>query len=298
MGLLTVDSWRGWCDAVFWCDGGPHGNAGFRAGDVVFCKIDEVPQFFERLRLSRKKVVLVSGQGDFPCDLIRQKFLPENVVHWFATNVTVQHPRVTAVPLGLGSPASSATLQAEEILGAKAADVPRERWLYVNFRPDSNRRTRQPIFDCFRDHPGVGDWITFESPSDREGNTGFLGNLVRHRFVVCPPGNGVDTHRMWECLLAGAVPIVLRSTAMEPFSDLPILFVDDYREVTRELLEANFSRFATGRPVHPIMTEEFWERRIRDEIGKLHGRGRMSIGEWGHHSLLYGLGMIARRLGK
>ena len=101
----------------------------FGAGEVVFCKIDDVMRFFERVRLTRRRVVLVTGQGDFPCDGWRQGFLPANVVHWFATNVTQPHPRITALPLGLGSPSSPTTLTMEAISKARRDARPRDKGL-------------------------------------------------------------------------------------------------------------------------------------------------------------------------
>ena len=296
MSYLTTDSWRGWCDAVFWCDDGPHGNMGFRAGDIVFCKIDAVLGFFERLRLTRKLIILVTGEGDFPCDEFRQKFLPANVTWWFATNVTCSHPRVSPLPLGLGSPQSGMTLRAEEISGMRAEGRPRDRWLYVNFRPDTNPRVRQPVFDDFQCRSKSGDWITFQPPSERGTNAGFLGELIRHRFVLCPPGNGVDTHRMWEALLAGAVPVVLRSRAMEPFAHLPILFVEDFRRVTKELLEAALQKHPNPPPVPPLMTSDFWQEKIRDAAAGRAENPLMGWSEWIGESLAYGKGMMKRRL--
>lgn len=296
MGFLTTRSWREWCDAAFWCDEGPQGNMGFWAGDVVFCKIDEVLSFFEHLRLTRKRIILVTGEGDLPCDGFRQRFLPANVAHWFATNVTSPHPRVTAMPLGLGSPRSGATLREEEISVVRAAGIPRNRWLYVNFRPDTHPAIRQPAYDYFRNHRGAGDWITFHPPSERGSNGAFLDALVRHRFVVCPPGNGVDTHRMWESLLAGAVPVVLRSQAMEPFSKLPLLFVDDFREVTLEFLEAAFHNYQAEPAIHPLMTSDFWNAKIREAAAELEENPMMGWHEWTGDALAYGVGMMKRRL--
>ena len=295
MNFVTTDSWREWCDAAFWCDEGPHGNMGFRAGDVVFCKIDEVLRFFERLRLTRKRIVLVTGEGDFPCDEFRQKFLPPHVVRWFATNVTSPHPRVTALPLGLGSPRSGATLRAEEISGLCTEGLPRDRWLYINFRPDTNPAVRQPAFEFFRDHPGAGDWITFQQPSGRGSNEAFLEALIRHRFVLCPPGNGVDTHRMWEALLAGAIPVVLRSRAMEPFLELPVLFVNDFREVTKDLLADALGRIPVG--PHAMMEADYWRKKVLREKAVLEDRAHMGVGEWILASAAYARGMILRRLG-
>ena len=294
MKYLSTDSWRGWCDAVYWCDDGPHGNMWFRGGDVVFCKIDEVLRFFESVRLTRRKIILVTGEGDLPCDSFRQKFLPANVAHWFATNVTQRNPRVSALPLGLGSTRSPTTLHAAEIACSREAGAQRDRWLYVNFRSDTNPAIRQPAFQYFKDHPGVGEWITFQPPLERGNNAKFLDALVRHRFVLCPPGNGVDTHRMWESLLAGAIPVVIRSLAMEPFSHLPVLFVDDYRQVTRELLGEALRRIEV--PAAPSLETEnkFWGDQIRSAENELAGREMMGWGQWVGASVAYGAGMMRR----
>lgn len=296
MDLLTTDSWRAWCDEVFWCDAGPRGAMEFRGGDVVFCKIDEVLRFFERLRLTRRRVVLVTGEGDLPCDRFRQRFLPDNVAHWFATNVTQPHPRVTALPLGLGSPLSATTLRAGEILEARGTATQREKWLYVNFRPDTNPSERGPAFEHFRRLAADERWITFQPPSARGTNAGFLDELVRHRFVLCPPGNGVDTHRMWETLLAGAIPVVRRSSAMEPFAELPILFVDDFREVTLARLESATEEIAVPAEVPHLAREEFWSRKVAESKASLFGREKMGLVAWVSESLRYAIGMVERRI--
>jgi hypothetical protein len=270
------------------------GAMDFSGGQLVFCKIDGVMQFFERVRLTRRRVVLVTGQGDFPCDGWRQGFLPANVVRWFATNVTQAHPRVEALPLGLGSPVSLATLTQGAISGARLEARPREKWLYVNFRPETNPAVRGPIHDFFK---GRGEeWISFEAAGERGGNERFLEQILSHRFVLCPPGNGVDTHRMWEVMLAGAIPVVLRSQAMEPFGDLPILFVDDYREVTREFLEAAWSRIPVPAEPPEMMYADYWKKKIQAAKHRLHGREIMPISEWVRESVKYGLGMVRRRL--
>jgi hypothetical protein len=51
--IVTTDSWNAWCDASYWSNQSHSASMDFRAGDVVFCKIDEVTRFFEKLRLTR-----------------------------------------------------------------------------------------------------------------------------------------------------------------------------------------------------------------------------------------------------
>jgi hypothetical protein len=293
----TSESWRKWCDASYWNNERPSASMDFTTGDVVFCKIDEVLRFFEILRLTRRRIILVTGEGDFPCDNFRQSFMPVNVDHWFATNVTHPHPRVTALPLGLGSPNSSTTLKAEEIISARDLGRASGKWLYVNFRPTTNPSERQAPFDHFHKISSLSDWITFDHPFDRGNNEAFLAMLVTHRFVLCPPGNGVDTHRMWEALLAGAIPVVKRSTAMKPFYSLPILFVDDFSEVTQDLLAKAYEEIMVPAQIPDIMTEKYWAGVIRGKQSEPCGNNLIGWGEWIAESANYGAGMLARRLG-
>lgn len=269
----------------------------FKAADVVFCKIDEVTRFFERLRLTRKKIILVTGEGDLPCDAFRQSFLPPNVVHWFATNVTCSHPRVTALPLGLGSPSCPTTLTGGELTALRELGHRKDGWLYVNFRAETNPRERLIPSEHFQQIAQSSTWVTFENPTQRGENAGYLRQLARHRFILCPPGNGVDTHRMWEAILAAAIPVVKRSEAMEPFRKLPILFVDDFRDVTVELLEKAHHEIRGG--VHPevMTTESYWAESIRAKHAEIHGDGFISRRDWIAESARYGVGMLARRIG-
>ena len=166
----------------------------------------------------------------------------------------------------------------------------------MNFRPDTNPAVRGPVFEFFQHRPE--DWVSFEPPDQRGNNGKFLDQILRHRFVLCPPGNGVDTHRMWEALAAGAIPVVLRSQAMKPFESLPILFVEDYREVTRELLESAASQIRIPEVLPTMMCEDYWAGEIFKTKKALAGRETMPLGEWIRESVSYGLGMFARRVGK
>ena len=100
---------------------------------------------------------------------------------------------------------------------------------------------------------------------------------------------------MWEALLAGAVPVVLRSRAMEPFAHLPILFVEDFRRVTKELLEAALQKYPNPPPVPPLMTSDFWQEKIREAAAELAENPLMGWGAWTAEALSYGVEMLGRR---
>jgi hypothetical protein len=56
--------------------------------------------------------------------------------------------------------------------------------------------------------------------------------VEKHRFVVCPRGNGIDTHRFWETLYRGSVPIVLRDPWSKSLKihNLPMIEVEEFSE--------------------------------------------------------------------
>jgi hypothetical protein len=54
-------------------------------------------------------------------------------------------------------------------------------------------------------------------------------------FVACPRGNGVDTHRFWEVLYRGAIPIVRKSKWSSSLRILKIPFVEIESWTTKEL---------------------------------------------------------------
>jgi hypothetical protein len=79
----------------------------------------------------------------------------------------------------------------------------------------------------------------------------YLSLLATHRFAACPRGNGVDTHRVWEALYLGVVPVVERSPCMEHFAGLglPMVLIDDWREVTPERLDAESPQTGNRAPL-------------------------------------------------
>lgn len=67
-----------------------------------------------------------------------------------------------------------------------------------------------------------------------------MDQMYSHKFVFSPRGNGIDTHRMWESLYLRSIPIVKKCLAMEQFYDLPILFVEDWDNITEDYLNNKY----------------------------------------------------------
>jgi len=65
--------------------------------------------------------------------------------------------------------------------------------------------------------------------------------LPSYKFVISPEGNGIDTHRTYEALMAGCIPIVEHNTFIEKvYEGCPVLYTYDYSEITPEYLDQKY----------------------------------------------------------
>jgi hypothetical protein len=107
------------------------------------------------------------------------------------------------------------------------------RLLYVNHRDDTGQRGS--LRDQFRSWATVSPRLTYEP---------YIKEIQDHKFVLCPSGNGIGSARNWETLYLRRVPVLDWHPYKEVvFKDLPVLFVDDYSQVTPELLASRNDLF-------------------------------------------------------
>jgi len=266
------------CDHVFWCDARPHESRALKSGALVFCKIDEVWRLFRALRRTRKRIVLLTGEGDKPVspELYAQK--PPHVHHWFGTNMFADGTDTTAIPLGLGARPDSATLESDEIRKAAALGIKRDQLLYANFGTASNPGLREPL-SAWLQRPEQS-WITRHPHTAQPGKAGYLEALLSHHFVFCPPGNGEDTHRMWETLYCGAIPVVRESPAMRHFKDLPILFVPQFDGLSEQFLRDELSAWPQRHFSREKLGMDYWKARFSAAQQAALIRGPLNLKEW------------------
>jgi len=87
--------------------------------------------------------------------------------------------------------------------------------------------------------------------------------MSKYKFVVCPPGNGVDTHRLWEALYLGCIPITLKHRIYRDYN-LPIIQLNSWEEITPELLE----KYSYNDNMEQLYMT-YWKNIIIEELNKL-----------------------------
>jgi hypothetical protein len=69
----------------------------------------------------------------------------------------------------------------------------------------------------------------------------YFNILPSYKFVISPEGNGIDCHRHYEALMAGCIPIIEDHPGIrEKYVNCPILYTNDYSEITSTYLEEKY----------------------------------------------------------
>jgi len=236
-----------------------------RSSRSIFVYTHLVQSFAKHVLPSlRNRFVLISHNSDRAVDGRFSSLLDDpRLVHWFAQNVAMSHPKLSPIPIGLANAQWPHGRIADVLTAAASAPPVRRRIVYCNFNVKTDYWTRAPLRWRLVLKPGV--WQAPHKPF-RE----YLVDLAQCRWCVSPPGNGLDCHRTWEALYLGVVPVVRRIQGLEDvFAGLPVVQLDRLGALSLRTLEAEQSRRAGMSFELSRLTMDYWRKRIAEKVASI-----------------------------
>jgi hypothetical protein len=262
---------------------------------VVFVATEYLELYLPYLLTVQHKFVLITTSNDDPCvpyyyfpcrnPVIQQAHdaLLDHpyLLRWFTKNPSICHPKLIPIPLGpkwqytnhafFGEPKEPilkvlrtyCLTPLENFQGVNNECI-KDKLLYFHFGQTTedpfyspHKGIRQEVLEiCQKGFP-LSDGADFEN---------YLISLRQHRFALSPPGRGMDTHRTWEALMVGTIPIVLHSPLDILYDKLPVLIVDDWSVITPEFLEERYVEFQKGVYDFSRLYAHYWKEKIRENI--------------------------------
>lgn len=128
----------------------------------------------------------------------------------------------------------------------------------ANFTVSTNMSERSRIFTILEE---AGHKIEIPNFSE-EGRISYLKSLRESSFVICPVGNGLDTHRIWETLYMGGIPIIKSHHVLNILVEgLPVLILEDWRELLNEsIMEERWYQLQQGEFDFGRLDVDYWIR--------------------------------------
>ena len=94
----------------------------------------------------------------------------------------------------------------------------------------------------------------------------FFDKILDYEAIICPIGNGVDTHRLWEVLYSNRTPTTIRVgnfKIYELYEKLPIIILDNENDLYNEkLLDNKLNEIKHKQFDKNIINFEFWVSQI------------------------------------
>ena len=200
--MISGDFFKSQCDIIIDEDGTLERVTATIVGNIrrVFVKTDYVKDVFSsNFWWKEEPYYLFTHNSDLHIDESYTKYLEcDNLVHWYAQNVRIEHERITPIPIGIANPKwPHGNL---EILENNMKTTLKRANVYCNINPNTNPSWRQSVLDSIPIH------ICKHTPIlSFDQHLSLLGNSM---FSICPKGNGDDTHRVWESLYLKTIPVV------------------------------------------------------------------------------------------
>jgi hypothetical protein len=85
-------------------------------------------------------------------------------------------------------------------------------------------------------------------------------------MVICPAGNGVDTHRIWEILYSNRVPITIKTgnyKIYDLYEKLPIIILDTISDLMNlDLINEKYEKSINNFKNIDMIDFNFWKNKI------------------------------------
>lgn len=186
--------------------------------DWWFCKSDFLEYFFREVA-PRDEFVLFSHNSDRAIDeRFARRLARPQLRAWFAENAAFRHPKLFALPLGIANPRWPHG-DGDALAAAQRTPVEKSELFNTSFSLATNPAERAYCLE----QAGL-------ELGPRRPFPEYLLDLKRAWFCLSPAGNGIDTHRTWEALYVGAIPVVTRSVLTDQHPELPLVVLDDWAE--------------------------------------------------------------------
>lgn len=160
--------------------------------------------------------------------------IPQNVIHWFCANCSINEPRVSFLPFGVNS---QGDVNLFDVVCKEKIEAPKKLF-YINLDTNTYDRYEYKNFWAkYIEQPGVSDWATFiqETVPVKE----FYEQIRDHEFICCHAGNGQDCFRNYETMYLARFPLIKYSRFGVNMlnADFPVTLVKNWYAINKTSLE-------------------------------------------------------------
>lgn len=197
---------------------------------IVFCYgYDTLDLFSSKLHLFQNPFILITHNSDTNItDKFRDILESNKIIKWICQNKMYDHPKLYFIPIGIAN-SMWPHGNLDYLINIINSPLNKVNNFYFNFSISTNKNERE---QCRNELIKRG--LDFLPNLDYYN---YLRVLSSYKFAICPPGNGIDCHRIWECYYLGVIPILKRSLFTEQLSYyFPCVILNDWNQFDANII--------------------------------------------------------------
>lgn len=194
---------------------------------IIFCYGHRINVLSNKIELFKNEFILITHNSDeniMETKPILHILSNTKLKKWYCQNLNFKHNKLTMIPIGIANaqwPHGNRVLfNNPNFMNSLRTKTKR---VYFNFQIDTNPNKRE---HCYNNLINKLEWLPQVHPIQH-----FL-RLKEYEFCICPEGNGVDTHRLWEAIYLKTIPVVINSPFIETLKlyNIPMVILDKWED--------------------------------------------------------------------
>lgn len=220
---------------------------------IIFCPSDRVEEFFSEFKGKINAKVLILGNGDR--DFLEPiSEVPTSIRHIFCQNLNFEDDRYHLLPIGIEN-TRLATNGNLDLFSNRYVNFSKTNKVLIGPLSLTHSERSEILASCY-----TSEYIIQQKNRLRPREYADISS--QYRFIGAPRGNGIDTHRFWETLYRGGVPIVKGSvwSSHVKHLDIPVVEIDSWsqNDLIQGILEAQTVSPSSIRSI-PQLWWPWWE---------------------------------------
>lgn len=203
-----------------------------RSSHIVFCRSDLAHELSRLSLINGPRRTLIAGNSDHDFTALTQ--LPHNGFEsFYLQNSLISNGKnIFTLPIGIENLSIGINGLPNNLKVTKDWNSRSTKVMVGPFSPTHTER--EELLKVAERETKVFEVINVPLSPKR-----FAQEMNEYKFVACPRGNGIDTHRFWEALYRGSVPIVIASKWSKSlkYLDLPLIEVSNWAEAGNAIKE-------------------------------------------------------------
>ena len=230
-----------------------------QSGDIIFVRNADI--FFETIHPKINKPYIIVTHGEH-LDEMKEEYFSNlddpKIIAWFGIHPSkTSHAKFHAIPIGIVQKRDH--FNERKRLNALFTDLRRntekKHLVYMNFAFNNAKEERLQVRELFKNK-------NFCKRGARTDFETYLKEMAECKFTLSPTGMGPDCYRTWEALYVGSIPVVKTSHLDPLFAGLPVLIIDDWKNVSEKYLQEKYREMTSRKYNMETLYMSHWLNQI------------------------------------